>query len=75
MKKVSKMKLEQLLRTKVKHTMQTSGEVVEISPDFRVAVQSVEKAGVRIIIHANGYDSETLDLFVSGNNISQLKGE
>ena len=63
------MTLEQLLRMKVETE---SG--VEYSPDFRVAVQSENHESVRIIVHANGHSSETLDFIVKGNSIIPIGG-
>lgn len=58
--------LEQLLKTKV--FSQSFGNLVKISPDFRVAVQEIdEEKGVRIIIHALNYNSDTLDFWVKDN--------
>ena len=68
------MTLEQLLKMKVKCTSPVTGDDVEMSPEFRVAVQNVDaeiggERGVHVIIHANGHNSRTLDLLVSGNKV------
>lgn len=65
------MKLEQLLRTMVP-AQNFDGDDIEISPEFRVAVQSITPDGVHIIIHANGHNSDTLDFIVSGNELKAL---
>jgi hypothetical protein len=65
------MTLEELLRTKVK-SKNKDYQDVEISPDFRVAVQNMTDAGVHVIVHPDGYDSETLDFVVSGNELTPL---
>jgi hypothetical protein len=67
------MKLEELLRTKVKS--EGINGVVEISPDFRVAVQAIndiEESGVRIIIHPYSHNGETLDFIAKGNTLEQI---
>ena len=60
------MNLQQLLEMTVT-AKDKDGEPVEVSPEFRVAVQEITPDGVRIIIHANGYNSDTLDYVVQGN--------
>ena len=62
--------LESLLRMKVKS--EGKDGPVDISPQFRVAVQGEVLGGVHFIIHANGHDSETLDLVVFGNVLKDL---
>lgn len=64
------MNLEELLRTKVESDG-INGKV-QISPSFRVAVQSESDAGVHIIIHPDGYNGETLDYMVKGDDLSQI---
>lgn len=70
--------LEQLLRMQVttlpngvplrdKH-----GFPVKISPDFRIAIQDITDHGVRIIVHASGYDSDTLDFWVCGDKLEKI---
>ena len=57
------MTLEELLRKQVAVDPDTT-----FSPDFRVAVQEIyPDRGVRIIVHAHGYSSKTLDLVVLDN--------
>lgn len=65
------MTLEDLLRMKVK-IERADGASVEISPEFRVAVQEIDSGSVRIIIHASGYDSTTLDFRVRDNELTQI---
>ena len=43
---------------------------IEISPEFRVAIQHITDEGVHAIIHANGHNSDTLDLLVKGNEFT-----
>lgn len=63
------MNLQELLKMKVK-SQDHQGNEVEISPEFRVAVQSVYSDGsVHIIIHPNGHNGETLDFLVKGNTL------
>ncbi len=68
------MTLQQLLGTLVT-TQDKEGKDVQISPEFRVAVQQVvrdEGGGIHFIIHANGYNSETLDFLVVGNELTPI---
>ena len=53
--------LEDLLRMQVSNKQ---------SPDFRVRVQEITQDGVRIIIHADGHNSETKSFFVCGNTLN-----
>lgn len=64
------MSLEELLRMRVKSP--TPGAGVEITPDFRMAVQEVTEAGVRVIVHPFGYAGGTLDFIVSGDTITRV---
>ena len=67
------MNLEQLLRMTVPVPAGcVTPEGTPMSPEFRVSVQEVRDDGVRVIIHAFGHDSETLDLLVRGNTLQQL---
>lgn len=66
------MNLQQLLSMKVVAKDKDDNEI-EISPEFRVAVQSIMSNGVHIIIHADGHNSDTLDLVVMGNDILKLE--
>lgn len=43
-----------------------------MSPEFRVAVQEIADDGVRVIIHAAGHSSETLDRWIVGDNTLTL---
>ena len=65
------MTLEKLLRMEVP-AKDKDGNVIKITPEFRLAVQDLEcvvdgKKGVRVIVHANGHNSDTVDLWVCGN--------
>lgn len=66
------MTLEDLLRMKV----QSEGKdgPVYISPNFRVAVQSINEAGIHIIIHPDSYSGDTLDFLVKGNRLIPYEG-
>lgn len=64
--------LEQLLRMKISTQATKESNPFEMTPDFRVAVQEITEDGVRIIIHANGYSSDTCDFMVRGNNLTAL---
>lgn len=64
--------LEKLLRTKIKGVSPVSGEAIEFFPEYRVSVQKETEEGVHIIIHANSYNSATLDLLVSGDTIKNI---
>jgi len=60
--------LQELLEMKV----QSEGinGSVEITPDFRVAVQGIHEYGVHIIVHPMGHNGDTLDFIVKGNTIT-----
>ena len=64
------MTLEDLLRTLVES--EGMNGKVKIIPDFKVAVQAISDAGVHIIIYPDGYNGETLDYMVNGDNLSQI---
>ena len=68
------MKLEKLLRMTVPvgHGC-VAPEGTPMSPEFRIAVQEVRENAVRVIIHANGHDSETLDRWVIGDQLLTLE--
>lgn len=65
------MTLQQLLETLVT-TQDKDGNTVEVSPDFRVAVQQVKNGGLHFIIHPDGHNGETLDFVVRGNELEPL---
>ncbi len=65
--------LEDMLRMKVSSTLtEQYGAIGKFTPDFRVAVQEVNDEGVRVIIHASGYDSDTFDLLIKSNSIEVI---
>lgn len=64
--------LEELLRMTVKSPAPVTGGEVDVSPDFRIAVQEVTGESVRVIIHASGHSSDTLDFHVVGNELRPL---
>lgn len=63
--------LEELLRMKVP-AKDMHGNDIQITPEFRVAVQGLSKEGVHFIIHANGHNSDTIDYMVNGDELKQL---
>ena len=65
------MTLQQLLETTVT-SQDKDGNEVEVSPDFRVAVQQVKDGGLHFIIHPDGHNGETLDFVVTGNELKPL---
>jgi len=60
--------LEELLKMKVK-TENFKGEEVEITPDFRIAVQSTHVDGTHIIVHPLNHNGDTLDFVVKDNTL------
>lgn len=70
------MTLEGLLRTKV-DAKDKDDTPIKISPEFRVAVQSLEGngqfKGVHILIHPFGYNGKTLDFLVNGNELTLIQ--
>lgn len=62
--------LEELLRMQV--SVAHSSSYINISPEFRIAVQRITEDGVRIIIHANGHDSDTCDFIVKNDELTAL---
>ena len=64
------MTLEDLLRMKV-HGKDPSDDY---TPDFRVAIQSINEAGIHIIIHPDGYNGDTLDFLVKQNRLIPYEG-
>ncbi len=65
------MSLENLLRMKVA-AKDKDNNPVEVSPDFRVAVQGRRDGGIHFLIHADGHNSDTLDFVVTGNALECL---
>lgn len=65
------MTLQQLLETTVS-SEDKDGNKVEVSPEFRVAVQQVKDGGLHFIIHPYGHNGETLDFVVHGNELTPL---
>ena len=63
--------LESLLRMMV-HAKDKDGNDIEISPEFRVAVQHINDEGVHVIIHPFGYSGDTLDFLVIGNDLKAI---
>ena len=63
------MTLEDLLSTTVP-CKDKDGNDIEISPDFRVAIQGRPyDGGIHFIIHPFGHSGETLDFVVTGNTL------
>lgn len=67
-------KLETLLEMKVP-AKDKHGNPVEIQPDFLVKVQQTVDGHPHVIVHALGFDSETLDFIVDGNKLVPFNGE
>lgn len=65
------MTLQDLLSMEVESTNISRG-IIKVPPEFRVSVQEKTDQGVRIIIHADGHNSETMDLLVNGDNLTVL---
>lgn len=63
--------LQELLQIKVK-SENFNGEEVEVSPDFRIAVQGIYEYGIHIIVHPMNHNGDTLDLLVKGNTLSPV---
>lgn len=67
------MTLEELLRMTVPVPAGcVAKEGTPYTPDFRIAVQAIDQASVRIIVHALGHNSETLDFYVCGDVLTPL---
>lgn len=67
------MKLENLLRmTAPCPAGCVAPEGTPYSPDFRIAVQEVAEDGVRIVVHAMGHNSDTIDAWVIGDQLLTL---
>jgi hypothetical protein len=66
--------LEELLRMEVESNLvaDNKNKTVHYSPEFRVSVQEKTDEVVRIIINADGHNSDTLDFVVKGNTLIQL---
>ena len=66
-------KFEELLRMKVKTEAGVGSERdIEMSPQFLVKVQEITDEYVKIIIHADGHNSDTLDYYVVGDELIPL---
>lgn len=66
------MTLEDLISMRVKSHDINDNDVL-VSPDFRVSVQRFDDDGVHVIIHADGYNSETLDLCIQDDDVMVKK--
>ena len=64
--------LEDLLRMQVEGFSPVNECKVMHSPEFRVAIQRITPEGVHFIIHANGHNSNTLDLLAQGNQLLEI---
>ena len=60
--------LEQLLRM----TVGVENKDTRFTPPFCVSVQGERDGGIHFIIHANGYDSETLDFIAKGDRLERI---
>ncbi len=61
--------LEQLLKTKVRLRNQS-----EVTPDFRISVQSEKEGGMHILVHAFGHAGDALDFVVKENSLIPFRG-
>ena len=66
------MTLEKLLRMKVAARSSVTGEDVMVTPGFIVSVQGERDGGIHFIIHTDGYNGDTLDFVVRGNELTQV---
>ena len=62
---------EELLRMTV-DAKDKDDNPVEISPEFRVAVQGEKFGGIHIIVHLSGHSGDTLDFVVKGDRLCKL---
>lgn len=65
------MTLQDLLSMTVESKNISRG-IIQVPPEFRVTVQEKTEQGVRIIIHADGHNSETMDFWVKGDELSPV---
>lgn len=63
------MTLEDLISMRVK-SKDVHGNDVLVSPEFRVSVQRFDDDGAHVIIHADGHDSETIDLCIHNDSVT-----
>ena len=70
----NKTTLEDLLRTVVKST-DKDGNAIDITPEFRISVQSTKDNQVHFIIHPMDYNGTTIDFIVQGNDLKYLVEE
>lgn len=66
--------LEDLLRMEV-DVQSCNGEMLKMSPEFRVAVQRKKDDRIHFMIHPANYDGDTLDFVVQGNELKHLVEE
>ncbi len=65
--------LETLLKMTVAAKNSVTGATVMVSPGFIVSVQrELPDGGVHFIIHPDGYNGDTLDFVVNGNELEQI---
>ena len=63
--------LEQLLKMTVA-AKDKDGNPIEITPEFRVAVQGHRCGGVHILVHPMDHNGATLDFIVVGDTLTPL---
>lgn len=73
------MTFEELLRTKIKvesPILKEQGKPceVDLTPDFRVAVQTIQDEGIHFIIHPLSHSGDTLDFIVKHNRLIPYEG-
>ncbi len=73
-KELNPLTLEDLLRMKVPAKDKDQNDI-QMSPDFRVAVQRENDQGVHFIIHPIDHNGETIDFVVKGNHLQYLVTE
>lgn len=66
------MKFDELLEMKV-IGQDKDGNDIELSPEFRIAIQGKKMGGIHIIVHPIGHNGDTLDFIVKGNTFTLLK--
>ena len=66
--------LQDLLSMKIDAENPLNGEPIQLTPDFRVAVQGERDGGVHFIIHPNGHNGDTLDFVAKGDKLTRLWG-
>lgn len=61
--------LQELFEMQLETISPVSKKLVKYSPNFVVSVKSIDSDGVRVIVHADGVNSDTIDLLITDNNV------